>query len=699
MVQRKVLREAKKHDPKRERTLGIITKPDKLDEDSPTEQLYLRLAQNDEASHKLALGWHVLRNRAPREITCTDEERDEEEKRFFDSGVWSAISSHDRGVDTLREKLSHVLLGHIQRKLPGLVTKIEDHINNRQTRLKKLGDQRSSTEDVKKYLINISSRYQRVAREAVQGRYGDEFFGGLYPGPESSYEDRRVRKLRALIRDLNRAFYFVLKTRGARRHILWVGDEDTTAGADDDRASKNDANPPETSPPKYLEPLVGLYKVGERIEISIEDLTDELDRMASENQGVEFPSSSNDKIALNLFRDQSQSWEPLANQHVDLVTHFARGFAEKIVSHVVGPDSKTSEAVVKNLVTPYFDEKHAVLRAKVVELLQHYKQGYDPQPTMYDDFVDRVTERRDKRLIEHMIPRIEDANPGGERSREALLDVLKTSKISEFNAEHTIDNAITYYEMSLRVFTDNIMILALENCLISDIPNILSPDKVYGMSDETVEALAAESKQIQRERDELQSQLEKLRKGLAACRGYGPNQPSAHVNRSRLGPRATGIFTPGQCDSPSDTFHEIHRQPSDGTSPYNRRTIWFSKTRGPPRFGSFGQPNSRVLEFCSLKGTPTFTLQPPGTVRTAWLYDIVTPQTQWATLQPSEKKSSKVEAFKTIVSADVLKPWSEEELRVADYQDELVPRQYVPSWLIRERENKGENERVSGAKE
>lgn len=80
--------------------------------------------------------------------------------------------------------------------------------------------------------------------------------------------------------------------------------------------------------------------------------------------------------------------------------------------------------------------------------------------------------------------------------------------------------------MSLRVFTDNIMILALENCLISDIPNILTPDKVYDMRDEDAEALAAESEQIQTERNRLQSQLERLRKGLAACRRYAPSQPS-----------------------------------------------------------------------------------------------------------------------------------------------------------------------------
>lgn len=78
--------------------------------------------------------------------------------------------------------------------------------------------------------------------------------------------------------------------------------------------------------------------------------------------------------------------------------------------------------------------------------------------------------------------------------------------------------------MSLRVFADNVMTLALENCLISDIPNILSPEKVYDMTDDMATAIAAESKQIRREREELQVQLEKLRMGLAACQEYRPRE-------------------------------------------------------------------------------------------------------------------------------------------------------------------------------
>jgi hypothetical protein len=70
------------------------------------------------------------------------------------------------------------------------------------------------------------------------------------------------------------------------------------------------------------------------------------------------------------------------------------------------------------------------------------------------------------------------------------------------------------------------MILAVENCLVSDIPNILTPDKVREMSDTTVSELAAKSKQIKQGREELQAQLAKLQAGLAACIEHRPETDS-----------------------------------------------------------------------------------------------------------------------------------------------------------------------------
>jgi GTP-binding protein EngB required for normal cell division len=72
-------------DPDGSRSLGILTKPDTLDQGSESEIRCLNLAKNQ--VHKLKLGWHVVKNRGFKEISQTDAERDDSEKVFLASGV------------------------------------------------------------------------------------------------------------------------------------------------------------------------------------------------------------------------------------------------------------------------------------------------------------------------------------------------------------------------------------------------------------------------------------------------------------------------------------------------------------------------------------------------------------------------------------------------------------------------------------
>jgi hypothetical protein len=49
-------------DPDGERTLSVITKPDRLPAGSGTESVYITLVRNEDIFFKL--GWHVVKNRS-----------------------------------------------------------------------------------------------------------------------------------------------------------------------------------------------------------------------------------------------------------------------------------------------------------------------------------------------------------------------------------------------------------------------------------------------------------------------------------------------------------------------------------------------------------------------------------------------------------------------------------------------------------
>ncbi|KAI0970479.1 P-loop containing nucleoside triphosphate hydrolase protein [Xylaria arbuscula] len=518
VVMQKVLAEVKNNDNNQERTLGVITKPDLLLPDSEDEHTFMKLARNQEPSHQLALGWHVLRNRSETEAALKPDERDANEKEFFDSGIWSAISSNNRGVLTLRKKLANILLDHIRKNLDTLIKDIQENMKIRKEILERLGAPRSSTSQLRAYLDKMASQFQLLSRRAIEGNYSDEFFGSLYHDTSSvSIDDPRVRKLRAFVRDLNRTFSYVLATRGSRRII--VPDQLDDEESNEESILDNNENE-ELSLPSFLSDLETLYPFNNPEEVTRNTISAELEPISSANQGTEFPGTTNDLLAVKLFQDQSRPWEAIARLHIDITLRVAKSFAEKLLIYITGPDQQTCSAILSNIVDPFFEKRTSKLESKLQELLYHFQSGY-PQPSDAE-FRAALARRRQKHLNAEFLRNLlashsELFTRDGKRQ---LASSISSAKQSKFGVESLIDKSETYYELSLRNFTENVIILAIENCLIKDLPTILTTSAVSQMENDMLERLAAESADIQIERTELAAECEALQKGLDLCKTY-----------------------------------------------------------------------------------------------------------------------------------------------------------------------------------
>lgn len=68
------------------------------------------------------------------------------------------------------------------------------------------------------------------------------------------------------------------------------------------------------------------------------------------------------------------------------------------------------------------------------------------------------------------------------------------------------------------------MNLATENCLISELPKILTPKIVIHMDEERVRDLASESEDVQTERHQLQHEIKILSEGLKKCQRFRPHE-------------------------------------------------------------------------------------------------------------------------------------------------------------------------------
>ena len=77
------------------------------------------------------------------------------------------------------------------------------------------------------------------------------------------------------------------------------------------------------------------------------------------------------------------------------------------------------------------------------------------------------------------------------------------------------------YQMSLATFTDNVIILAVENCLVKRIPSMFTTELLNDMDDQMVARLASETRKVRDERERYTEELRVLEEGLSICRRSG----------------------------------------------------------------------------------------------------------------------------------------------------------------------------------
>ena len=161
-------------DPQGERTLGVITKPDRLSRGSGAEKAYIDLASNKDRF--LHLGWHVLKNRAFEDGDVSFDQRNALEASFFQDSNFSALDEGQLGITNLRSRLSALLFQHIKRELPKLYNDLEIALEESSRKLKAMGDPRVTLPECKEYLTHLSIAVQRTCEAALNGNYVGNIF-------------------------------------------------------------------------------------------------------------------------------------------------------------------------------------------------------------------------------------------------------------------------------------------------------------------------------------------------------------------------------------------------------------------------------------------------------------------------------------------------------------------------------------------
>ena len=396
-------------DPKGYRTLGLITKPDTLDEGSESERFYVDLAQNKDVNFRL--GWHVLRNRDFTTRNSTMAERDAAEAKFFSSGIWKILRQSQLGVVALRTRLSNVLQNQILDQLPNVIEDVQKGLVDCRTRIDKLGAPRLALAEQRRYLVKASEAFYSLIKAAINGEYTHVFFC------DSSSSVGFKKRLRAVVQKRLSDFAKEMRLNGEAKQI--VEEEPVVPGS-----------------------------------ISRSNYMDEVEVLMERSRGRELPGMFNPLLVAELFRKQSAPWKAIANAVSDLVFSDADATVNLILQFVV--DEETVTGLLRRIVRPTLDAVKASLTARVAELLEPHTVmhpiTYNPhlRENVQSIQADRLERSLEESLTSFLNTGLVNHEQRFQFNPKALLNTVLDEvepNMTRYSCSLAIDNMQAYYNV------------------------------------------------------------------------------------------------------------------------------------------------------------------------------------------------------------------------------------------------------------
>ncbi|KAL2200125.1 P-loop containing nucleoside triphosphate hydrolase protein [Corynascus similis CBS 632.67] len=487
-----VTRHARALDPEGTRTLGLITKPDTLDEGSDSERFFVELAQNKDV--RFRLGWHVLRNRNYAERGNSSADRDAAEADFFSKGIWTTLKASQLGVAALRLRLSNVLRDQVLRQLPGVLDDVRAGVQDCKNILARLGTARATVIEQRRYLLKLSAGFSNLASAAIDGVYTDAFFRGSYD-----------RRLRAVVQNTLADFAKEMRDKGHAKTITerpvidYESDCSVAAFSDED---EDDGAPQSISRSVYIEEVRELMK---------------------ESRGRELPGTYNPMIVAELFSKQCKPWQRMVRCLLERVFGSASMTIEAVLRHVA--DGETAEALLRAVINPTMDNIKKELTNKADEILEPHISGH---PITYNhyltDNVQKAQSRRTRQRLEERLKsffgkdKLKDGATNHWFDMQVFLDALAAHTepdMDTYSCSMAIDMMEAYYKVALKTLVDDVSNLAIERCLLQKLPSILTPEIVCDFTDDEVQRIAEESIESAVERARVTEKLGVLQSGMA----------------------------------------------------------------------------------------------------------------------------------------------------------------------------------------
>ncbi|KAL8717039.1 MAG: hypothetical protein Q9225_005685 [Loekoesia sp. 1 TL-2023] len=553
-----ILQNCRKVDPKGTRTLGIVTKPDFLTSGSENERTWIELVKNHDIVFEL--GWHVLKNRTDTELNTTLEERNTSENVFFSKGSWSNLSKDQVGVESLRGRLSLLLGKHLKKELPGLRTELENKLAETKGNLEQLSERRSTTHEQRQFLTRVSMDVHEIIKAAVKGYYELDFFGKVDVDAAVDAPSN-MQRLRAAIHHLNFRFSSQMRVFG-HRYAIGNGskaqtDSSSVGNAEEDEDESTNL---ETVKRRFTDALAG-ESIAEEDSYNSDGLAleeglsapkrlsrskavDWVLHILQRTRGRELPGTFNPLVIGQIFKEQSAPWKTVAVNHIEKTAAVCDVFVRRVIDEKV--PAEVRERLWDFKVEPALKASLSSSRQELRRILEDKER----HPITYNHYFTTTIQKLRQQKLGAEISNLADRSksmvqvksyaPGsGYREQEYIDPLLLEMKLGTF-VEHDMDRfaaeeildqqsaffkvnisfqssiirRLTLWQDELKYFIGVVAKQVIERHLVDTLPaNIFSPVIVAGLSDGEVFMIAAESAEITRQRESLESLRSALENG------------------------------------------------------------------------------------------------------------------------------------------------------------------------------------------
>jgi hypothetical protein len=263
----------------------------------------------------------MLKNQGDSQKDFTFEQRNADENLFFSKGRYADLPQEYISINTLRERLSKVLLNHLIKELPSLKEEMVSKLEGTLAEIQKLGDRRNTTNKQRMVLIKVSMRVNNILKSAIMGYYEASFFGPVSMDA-AVHSSENIRRFRAVIQHLNIRFTDDMRLRG-HRYAFGVGPGDEEREAEEDEKAQGELDSFEGSPDMVVRPKPKM--------LTREEAVEWVKKTLERSRGHELPGTFQPMLISQLFWEQSQPWQQIASQHIDTVAGACKEFVNTVL--------------------------------------------------------------------------------------------------------------------------------------------------------------------------------------------------------------------------------------------------------------------------------------------------------------------------------------------------------------------------------